>query len=219
MKLYVVPTPIGNLKDITLRSLEILSNVNYIICEDTRRTRVLLDHYGIKNKRLISYFSPREEQKIPIILKILEKEDIALTVDSGMPGISDPGYRLIKSSLDYGAVIEVLPGPSAFLTALIGSGLPTDKFLFLGFLPKKGLENYFQKFKNLNVTIIFYESSKRILKTLKILKNVFNTGQTVIARELSKIHENYLRGEINELIKILETQELKGELTIIFNQR
>jgi 16S rRNA (cytidine1402-2'-O)-methyltransferase len=219
MKLYIVPTPIGNLKDITLRALDILRYVDYIVCEDTRRTKILLDHYDIKNKKLISYFAPREEEKIPMILRILKEEDIALLVDAGMPGVSDPGYKLIKCSLDQGMQIEVLPGPSAFLTALVGSGLPTDKFLFLGFLPKKSLENYFRKFKDLEVTIIFYESAKRILKTLKILKNVFEIGQLVIAREISKVHEEYLRGEIDDLIKIIENRKIKGELTIIFYKR
>jgi len=151
-KLYVVPTPIGNLKDITLRSLEILKEVEYIFCEDTRRTKILLDHYGIKDKKLISYFAPKEEEKIPYLLEILKNHNAVLVVDSGMPAISDPGYKLIKACLEENIEVEVLPGPSAFLTALIGSGLPPDKFLFLGFLPKKGLKNYLEKLKNLEIT-------------------------------------------------------------------
>ena len=213
--LFVVPTPIGNLKDITLRSLEILKEVEYIFCEDTRRTKILLDHYQIKNKRLVSYFAPKEEKKIPYLLEILKNQSAALVVDSGMPGISDPGYKLIKACLENNIKIEVLPGPSAFLTALISSGLPTDKFLFLGFLPKKGLRNYFEKLKDLEITFVFYESPKRILKTLKTIREVFKEGKIVIAREISKIHQEYLRGNLDEIIEILEKRKLKGEITIV----
>jgi 16S rRNA (cytidine1402-2'-O)-methyltransferase len=216
--LYIVPTPIGNLKDITLRSLDILEKVDYIFCEDTRRTKILLDHYQIKNKNLISYFAPKEEEKIPYLLEILKNNDAALVVDAGMPVISDPGYKLIKVCLENNIKIEVLPGPSSFLTALVGSGFPLDKFLFLGFLPKKGLKNYLEKFKNLEVTIIFYESPKRILKTLRIIKEVFNEGKIVIAREISKIYEEYLRGNLDEMIKVLEKRNLKGEITVIFSK-
>ena len=216
--LYIVPTPIGNLKDVTLRSLEVLKEIDYIFCEDTRRTKILLDHYQIKNKKLISYFAPKEEEKIPYLLKILKNNNAVLVVDAGMPGISDPGYKLIKTCLQNNIEIEVLPGPSAFLTALVGSGLPLDKFLFLGFLPRKGLKNYFEKFKDLEVTIVFYESPKRILKTLKIMKEVFKEGKIVIAREISKIYEEYLRGELEEIIKILEKRKLKGEITVVFRK-
>ena len=216
--LFIVPTPIGNLKDITLRGLEVLKEVEYIFCEDTRRTKILLDHYGIKNKKLISYFAPKENEKIPYILQILKNHHSALVVDSGMPGISDPGYKLIKACLENNIKIEVLPGPSAFLTALISSGLPIDKFLFLGFLPKKGLRNYFEKLKDLEVTFVFYESPKRILKTLKTIKEVFKEGKIVIAREISKIHQEYLRGNLDEIIEILEKRKLKGEITIVFRK-
>jgi 16S rRNA (cytidine1402-2'-O)-methyltransferase len=217
-KLYIVPTPIGNLKDITLRSLEVLKEIEYIFCEDTRRAKILLDHYQIKNKKLISYFAPKEEEKIPYLLEILKKSDAALVVDSGMPGISDPGYKLIKACLENNIEIEVLPGPSAFLTALVGSGLPLDKFLFLGFLPKKGLKNYFEKLKGIEATIVFYESPKRIFKTLTVMKEVFKEGKVVIAREISKIYEEYLRGDLEEMIEILGKRKLKGEITVLFRK-
>lgn len=245
MKLYIVPTPIGNLKDITLRALEVLKSVNYIVCEDTRRTKMLLDHYGIKDKKLISYFAPRENEKIPKILEILEKEDIALVVDAGMPGISDPGHKLIRACLEKTRIscpneetnnsykirannagkirvnqshieIEVLPGPAAFLTALVGSGLPTDKFIFLGFLPKKGLENYLQKYKDFEATIIFYESPQRILKTLDVIEKIFGDVDIVIAREISKIYEEYIRGKLKEVKEKLKNRKLKGEITVTF---
>jgi len=215
-KLYIVPTPIGNLNDITLRSIEILRKVDYIICEDTRRTKILLDYYQINNKSLVSYYSYNEKNRLPLIIKILEKNECALVVDAGMPAISDPGYLLIKECIKRKIKIEVLPGPSAFLTALIGSGLPLDKFLFLGFLPKRGLKAYFNKYKDLEVTIIFYESPKRILNTLKILKEVFNKGMIVLAREISKIHEEYIRFDISEIEKI--NFKTKGEFTVIFRK-
>jgi 16S rRNA (cytidine1402-2'-O)-methyltransferase len=217
-KLYIIGTPIGNLKDITLRSIEILNLVDYIICEDTRRTKILLDNYDVKNKKLFSYFSPKEEQKIPQILEILKNNNAALVVDAGMPGISDPGYKLIKSCLEEGIEIEVLPGPSSFLTALIGSGLPTDRFLFLGFLPKKGLENFLSKYKDLDITIIFYESSQRILKTLNVLEKVFGNLQIVIAREISKIYQEYIRGELKEIKEKLKNRKLKGEMTVVIRK-
>lgn len=216
--LYVVPTPIGNLKDITLRAIETLKSVDYIICEDTRRAKILLNYYGIKNKKLLSYFAPHEEKKIPQILKILEKEKVALITDSGMPAISDPGYKLIKACLEKGITIEVLPGPSAFLTALVGSGLPTDRFLFLGFLPKKGLQNFLKEYLNLDCTIIFYESPKRILKTLEVIDQILEKARIVIAKEISKLHEEYIRGDLKEIKEILKNKKLKGEITVIIRK-
>jgi 16S rRNA (cytidine1402-2'-O)-methyltransferase len=217
-KLYIVPTPIGNLKDITLRALEILKEVDYIICEDTLRTNILLNYYDIKNKKLISYFAPKEDQKIPFLLEIIKKYKSALVVDAGMPGISDPGYKLIKACLENNLEIEVLPGPSAFLTALVGSGLPTDKFLFLGFLPKKGLKKYLERIKELDVTIIFYESPKRLEKTLKTIDEVLGNCKIAIAREISKIYEEYLRGDLKEIISRLKDKKLKGEITVVLRK-
>jgi 16S rRNA (cytidine1402-2'-O)-methyltransferase len=217
-KLYIVPTPIGNLKDITLRALEILKEVDYIICEDTRRTNILLNYYDIKNKKLISYFAPKEDQKIPFLLEIIKKYKSALVVDAGMPGISDPGYKLIKACLENNLEIEVLPGPSAFLTALVGSGLPTDKLLFLGFLPKKGLKKYLERIKELDVTIIFYESPKRLERTLKTIDEVLGNCKIAIAREISKIYEEYLRGDLKEIISRLKYKKLKGETTVVLRK-
>ena len=217
-KLIVVPTPIGNLKDITLRALEVLKEVNYIACEDTRRTLILLNHYEIKGKKLIPYYEPKEEKQIPKILKILEKEDVALVSDAGMPAISDPGYRLIRKCIEEGIEVEVLPGPSAVVTALVGSGLPTDRFLFAGFPPKKGTKGFFEELQKCeDTTLIFYESPHRILKTLKLMEEVFGKDTPAcVARELTKIHEEYIRGSLEEVIKELESREkIKGEIVIL----
>jgi len=219
MKLYVVPTPIGNLKDITLRAIEVLSRVECIICEDTRKTNILLSHYNIKGKKLIPYFAPKEEKKLPYILNLLKKHDCALVSDSGMPAILDPGYKLIKKAIEKKIPVEVLPGPSAFLTSIVGSGLPCFRFLFLGFLPKKGLENFLKKYKDFDFTIVFYESPKRISKVLNLIDEIFGNVYFVIAREISKIHEEYLRGNVKDLLKMLKEKKIKGELTCVFNPK
>ena len=217
-KLYVVPTPIGNLKDITLRALEVLKEVNYIACEDTRRTMILLNHYGIKGKKLISYYEPKEEKQIPKILKVLEKEDVALVTDAGMPAISDPGYRLIRRCIEEGIEVEVLPGPSAVITALVGSGLPPDRFLFLGFPPKKGTKGFFEELKGCeDTTVILFENPNRVLKTLKLIYEIFGNVPSCVARELTKLHEEYIRGSLEEVIQELEKREkIKGEVVILF---
>ncbi|GBD33879.1 Ribosomal RNA small subunit methyltransferase I [bacterium HR34] len=215
MTLFVVPTPIGNLKDITFRAVEVLKSVDYIICEDTRRTKILLNHYDIKDKKLISYFAPKEDLKIPKILELLKEKDAALVVDAGFPGVSDPGHKLINKCLEKDIKVEVLPGPSAFLTALIGSGLPTNKFLFLGFLPKKGLQNYLLKFKDIDATLIFYDSPQRLSKNLNVIKNVFGNAKVVVARELTKVFEEYIRGTIDEVLNIISEKKIRGEVTVI----
>jgi len=218
-KLYVVPTPIGNLKDITLRALEVLREVDYIVCEDTRRTLILLNHYGIKGKKMISYYEPKEERQIPKILRVLEKEDVALVTDAGTPSVSDPGYRLIRKCIDEGLEVEVLPGPSAVITSLVGSGLPTDRFLFVGFPPKKGTKGFFEELKNCeDTTVIVFENPNRVLKTLNVIKEVFGGNiKACIAREITKIHEEYIRGSLEEVIIQLENRKkIKGELVILF---
>ncbi len=217
-KLYVVPTPIGNLGDITIRALEVLRNVNYIACEDTRRTIKLLNYYGIEGKKLLSYYSPKEHLKAGRILRILENEDVALVTDAGMPAVSDPGYVLIRESIKKGAEVEVLPGPSAVITALVGSGLPTDRFCFFGFVPKKGLRRFFEELATCQkTTIILFDSPNRILKTLNTLADMYPQSQVCVARELTKIHEEYLRGTAIEVRDwILEREEkIKGEVVLV----
>ncbi len=217
-KLYVVPTPIGNLRDITLRALDVLREVEFIACEDTRRVRILLNHYGISGKRLIPYYQPKEDIQIPKILHILEDKDVALVSDAGMPAISDPGFRLIRECVKEGIEIEVLPGASASITALVGSGLPTDRFMFLGFPPKKGTKGFFKTFLGCEgTTFILYESPKRLSKTLLIIHEVFGNVEVCIAREITKMHEEYIRGNLREVMQeIRERENLKGEVVVIF---
>lgn len=220
-KLYVVPTPIGNLKDITLRALEILRSVNYIACEDTRRTLILLNHYDIKGKKLLSYYEPKEERQIPRIMEILEKEDVALVTDAGTPAVSDPGYRLIRKCVEEGIEVEVLPGPSAVITALVGSGLPTDRFLFVGFPPRKGTKGFLEELKACeDTTVVLFESPKRVLKTLYLIRDVFGEVSVCVARELTKIHEEYIRGKVSEVIEEVESRGgLRGEVVIVLSSK
>jgi 16S rRNA (cytidine1402-2'-O)-methyltransferase len=218
-KLYVVGTPIGNLKDITFRAIEVLQSVNFIACEDTRRTSILLNHYKIEGKKLLSYYEPKESVQVPKIIKLLEKEDVALVTDAGMPSISDPGYKLIRACIEKGIPVEVIPGPSAVITALVGSGLPTDRFTFVGFLPKKGLNNFLEELKAYkDSTIIAFESPNRVLKSLEAIKEVYGDNTTVcIARELTKLHEEYIRGRAVEVLEELNKRgEIKGEIVILW---
>ncbi|MCS6999195.1 MAG: 16S rRNA (cytidine(1402)-2'-O)-methyltransferase [Aquificaceae bacterium] len=218
-KLYVVATPIGNLKDITLRALEALQSVNFIACEDTRRTLILLNHYNIKDKKLISYYEPKESVQVPKVLKLLEREDVALVTDAGTPSISDPGYRLIRACIEKGIQVEVIPGPSAVLTALVGSGLPTDRFTFLGYLPRKGLEGFFEELKTYkDTTLIAFESPNRIIKSLQVMEKLYGGEVMVcVARELTKVHEEYLRGKLSEVLQELQKRgEIKGEVVLVW---
>ncbi len=218
-KLFVVPTPIGNLKDITLRALEVLRDVDYIACEDTRRTKILLSHYEIKGKRLISYYEPKENLQIPKIISTLKEHDVALVTDAGMPSISDPGYRLIRACIEEGIEVDVLPGSSAVTTALVGSGLPTDRFLFAGFPPKKGTRGFFEELKACEeTTLIIYESPKRLLKTLNLIRETFGEVKTCVARELTKVHQEFVRGSISQVIEEFEKRKsIKGEVVVLFS--
>jgi 16S rRNA (cytidine1402-2'-O)-methyltransferase len=218
-KLYVVGTPIGNLKDITFRAIEVLQSVNFIACEDTRRTSILLNHYKIEGKKLLSYYEPKESVQVPKIIKLLEKEDVALVTDAGTPSISDPGYKLIRACIEKGIPVEVIPGPSAVITALVGSGLPTDRFTFVGFLPKKGLNNFLEELKAYkDSTIIAFESPNRVLKSLEAIKETYGDNTTVcVARELTKLHEEYIRGRVVEVLEELSKRgEIKGEVVILW---
>jgi len=219
-KLYLVSTPIGNLKDITLRAIKVLSQVNIIACEDTRKTGLLLQKLEIKNKPLLlSYYEENEQGRIPQIINYLkEGKSVALVSNAGTPTISDPGYKLVRECLNEGILVESLPGPSSVLTALTVSGLPTDKFLFLGFLPKKeGKRKSILESLPKKTTIIFFESPFRLLKTLKELKEIFSDINIVICRELTKVFEEVRREKISQALVYFEKNQPKGEFTLLFN--
>ena len=217
--LYVVATPIGNLEDLTLRALRTLGEVSVIVCEDTRRTRKLLNKYSIK-KKLISYYHPKESQKIPQIISLLKQgKDVALVTDSGTPGISDPGYPLIREAITQGIKIIPIPGPAAITAALSVAGLPTHRFLFLGFLPpkKEATKKLLVSLKNEKATLVFYLPTRKLLSFLDLTRETIGNRQIVIAREMTKIYEEFLRGTTEELLKKLEEKKLKGEATVLIS--
>ncbi len=217
--LYVVATPIGNLKDITLRALEILKNVNIIACEDTRVTKKLLNHYGIHGKKLIPYHEHIEEEASEKLISILnDGEDIALVSDAGTPCISDPGYRVVKKAWENGIRVAPIPGAFAGAAALSASGLPSDKFLFVGFLPNKPKKKaeLLEEYIKIGFTFILYESPKRIQKTLQIIGEISPDSEVVVAKEITKIHERFFRGKAKDILNILDEETLlKGEFVII----
>jgi len=216
--LYVVATPIGNLEDITYRAVRTLREVDLIACEDTRRTQHLLEHYGI-HKPLVSYHEHNEKQRAPELVQRLQQgERIALVSDAGTPVISDPGYRLVAAAAQAGIVVVPIPGPSALLAALAGSGLPSDQFWFLGFLPGKRPQRrkLLEEIRGRNVTTVFYEAPHRILETLEDMADLLPQHPVVVARELTKIHEEFLRGTAREILEALRQRPaVKGEFTVV----
>lgn len=217
--LYVVATPIGNLQDVTYRAVDVLKTVDFIVCEDTRVTSRLLNKFSIK-KPLIALNDFNEEQMTHSILKKLENESAALVSDSGTPLISDPGYRLVKMAKENDLKVIPIPGPSALITALSASGFATDKFVFLGFLPKSSTKTVklLEVYKPSNQTIILYESPHRVLSTLKNIKEVFGNTEIVIARELTKIHEEILSMKVDEFLEKFNAQKPKGEFVILIGK-
>jgi 16S rRNA (cytidine1402-2'-O)-methyltransferase len=217
-KLYIVSTPIGNLEDITFRAVRVLKEADIIACEDTRITKKLLSHLEI-NKRLQSYHEHNEAEKsIELVDELLKGKNIALVSDAGTPGISDPGYRLVKLASENEIEILSIPGPSATISALSVSGLPTSGFTFIGFLPRTATKrkNFLQEIKNYPQTIIFYESPHRVLKTLSAIEQVFGDRNCSVSRELTKIYEETLRGKLSEVISLIGKKEkIKGEFTIV----
>lgn len=215
--LYVVSTPIGNLQDITLRALAILKSVDLIACEDTRHTGTLLAHYHIKNG-LTSYHEYNKKKQTPaLVLKIKQGQSIALVSDAGTPGISDPGYYLIRAVIQENLPVIPIPGPSALLSALVISGLPSDRFVFEGFLPKRAgrKKSKLEELKQETRTMIFYESPYRALDALHELLQIFGDRPVALARELTKKFETVLRGKISDVIRQISGQQLKGEIVII----
>lgn len=221
MKLFIVATPIGNLKDITLRALEVLKEVDLILAEDTRHTLKLLSHFEIK-KPLISYHQHSRLQKIKQIIELLKNgKNLALVSDAGTPGISDPCNKLIELVLKELPETQVIPipGPSALAAILSVAGIETDKFLFLGFLPtKKHRKDFLQKIATSKYPVIFYESPYRVLKTLKELSVLSADFQVVVAKELTKVFEKIYRGSIKEIIEKIEREGIKGEYVIIIKK-
>ncbi len=215
--LYIVSTPIGNLEDITLRALRILKSVDVIAAEDTRHSLKLLNYYNI-SKPMISYWKEKEKIRSDELIERLKRgESIALITDSGTPGISDPGAIIIKRAIEEGFQPIAVPGPSAFIAALSISGLPTDEFVFIGFLPSKSKQrqNYLKNLSLEPKTLIFYEAPHRILDTLNDIKNIFGDRNGVVAKEITKIHEDILRGKISQIIEDIKKSKIAGEYVII----
>lgn len=224
--LYIVSTPIGNLNDITKRAEEIIKQVDFVVCEDTRKTGNLIHllFKGDVKKEFVSYFEHNEEQKIPEIIERLEAGmNIALISDSGTPLISDPGYKLVRECILRGIKVIPIPGPSSVLAALTISGLPTDKFMFLGFLPKADgkkktlLSNLKKSLEHISFTVVIFESPHKLVKTLGLVNEVFGDINIVICREITKIHEEVKRGKISELLEKLTNKKIKGEVVLLFN--
>jgi len=215
-KLYIVATPIGNLGDLTFRAKEVLESVDLIACEDTRHSGILLKHYKIDKPRLSFHSHSGQTKVIKILAHLKNGDDVALISDAGTPGISDPGYVLIQEALNNEIEVIPIPGASAVITALCASGLPTDKFLYLGFLPvKKGRQTLFKKIADSEYTVVFYESPHRLKKTLTQLKDFLKKDAKVsVAKELTKIYENYYRGSINDVIKQIP-EKPKGEYVVM----
>jgi 16S rRNA (cytidine1402-2'-O)-methyltransferase len=215
--LYLVPTPIGNLQDITLRALEVLKSVDLIACEDTRRSGQLLAHFGIQARK-VSYFEHNEIKRVPEIISVLkEGKSVAVISDGGSPGLSDPAYRVVTAAVEESIRVEALPGPTAAIPALTASGLPTDRFFFEGFLPVKPgkRRNRLEELRDLPHTIVIYESVHRIQKSLADIAAVFGDRPICLGRELSKLHEEYIRGTASDVVARLEKGQLKGEFVIV----
>ena len=216
-KLYIVPTPIGNLEDFTFRAINVLKDVDLILCEDTRRSKKLLRHYSIETP-LRSHHKFNEHKEIgKVVNKILSGEKIALISDAGTPGISDPGFLAVRTCLENNIEVECLPGATALIPALVNSGIPFDKFVFEGFLPvKKGRKTKLEKLGVEERTMVFYESPHKLLKTLKDFSNSFGPERKVsISRELTKIYEETIRLSLEDAIKLFTEKPPKGEFVIV----
>lgn len=222
MKLFLVPTPIGNMEDITLRALRVLREVDFVLCEDTRTTKNLLKHYEI-DQRCMAYHIHNEHQQLKQILaQIKTSQNVALVSDAGTPGISDPGFLLLRECIAEGIEVECLPGATAVIPAVVNSGLPCDSFYFNGFLPhKKGKESTLRRLAEMKETVVFYESPHRLSKTLVMMQSFFAEDTPVsISRELTKIHEENFRGTLADAIAHFPVdKEVKGEIVVVVGGR
>lgn len=220
--LYLVATPIGNLEDITLRAIRILKEVDLIAAEDTRTARKLLDRYEIKTPTISYYDASEQSKKEGIVARLKSGKSVALISEAGTPGVSDPGYRLVTAALEVGIPVVPIPGPVAAIAALIPSGLPTDRFAFEGFIPAAAVARKKKLYSLLNEerTMIFYESPRRILATLAEVDKVFGDRPVVVARELTKIHEEFIRGTAAEVVgKLKEKDKIRGEIVLLLGGR
>lgn len=219
--LYVVATPIGNLADITHRAIQVLSRVNLIACEDTRHSRKLLQHYGIATNT-VSYHEHNELQRLPQLIDILQQDsDIAVVSDAGTPSISDPGFRLVRAAIEIGAPVVPIPGPSALISALVAAGLPTDEFFFGGFLPagSNARRARLSDLRSTPGTLIFYEAPHRLAATLKDAYEILGEREAVVARELTKLHEQIKRGRLSQLSSYYSFEEHpRGEIVLLIDQ-
>lgn len=219
--LYLVATPIGNLEDITHRAVRLLREVNVIACEDTRHTRKLLNHYGIST-RTISYHEHNERERAAELLKLLATgADIAVVSDAGTPGISDPGFQLARLAIENGVTVVPVPGPSALIAALIASGLPTDEFFFGGFLPARSgaRRTRLAELRALPATLVFYEAPHRIAASLRDAQEMLGEREAVVARELTKMHEEIARGKLSELaVRFAGPEHARGEMVLIIDR-
>ena len=219
--IYLVATPLGNLEDITLRALRILKEVDLIACEDTRHTRRLLNHFDI-HKRLLSYHEHNETRRAAeLVRQARQGKNIAVVSDAGMPAIADPGYRVVTEAIAAGVPVVPVPGPVAVETALAASGLPTDAFRFGGFLPAKKTQRRktLRAMAHSTATLVFYEAPHRILETLADVKAILGERPTVVAREITKIHEEFLRGPASEVLAELQSRKtVKGEITLLIGR-
>jgi 16S rRNA (cytidine1402-2'-O)-methyltransferase len=217
MKLTLIPTPIGNLEDITLRALRIIKESDILLAEDTRTSRFLLQHFGI-DKKILSHHQHNEHNSTPEIIRLLQAgNSVALISDAGTPGISDPGFLLAREALKAGIDVECLPGPTAFVPALLVSGLPCDKFFFEGFLPvKKGRQTRLKAIAEMDCTIVLYESPHRVVKTIEqLIEFAGAVRKASVSRELTKLHEETVRGTLQELLLHFQNKEPRGEFVMV----
>ena len=215
--LYIVPTPVGNMEDMTFRAVRILKEVDLVLAEDTRTSGILLKHYEIKNALMSHHKFNEHGTSAGIVNRLLAGENVALISDAGTPGISDPGFFLVREAVRAGVEVQCLPGATAFVPALVSSGLPCDRFCFEGFLPqKKGRQTKLQSLKDEERTMIFYESPFRLVKTLQQFAEVYGGDRQVsVCREISKVHEESVRGSLDEVIAHFKEKEPKGEIVIV----
>jgi 16S rRNA (cytidine1402-2'-O)-methyltransferase len=216
-KLYLIPTPIGNLDDITLRAIKVLGQLDILLAEDTRQTGILLQHLGLK-VRMMSHHSFNEHKTLRQVVEQIKSGMVTgLVTDAGTPAVSDPGFLLVRECIREGIDVECLPGATAFVPALVNSGLPSDRFCFEGFLPvKKGRKTRLEDLKEENRTMIFYESPRKLIKTLTEFADVFGSDrQACVSRELTKIHEENVRGTLKQLLEYYQEHTLKGEIVLV----